>query len=68
MYNADRVRKVIRRLGLRGTDDATEYYRVADVISDLRHFCDSKDIDFEQELQMAETYYVNECEEETAND
>lgn len=65
MYNVDRVNKVKNLLGLRGTDDSKEYYRVADVISDLRHFCDSRDIDFEQELQMAETYYVNECEEET---
>ena len=55
MDNAGRVRKIVRRLGLRGNDDALEWYRVADVISDLRHFCDVKNIDFNQELQMAET-------------
>jgi len=66
MDNAGRVRKIVRRLGLRGNDDALEWYRVADVISDLRHFCDVKNIDFDQELQMAETYYTNELEEEGA--
>ena len=66
MDNAGRVRKIVRRLGLRGNDDALEWYRVEDVISDLRHFCDVNNIDFDQELQMAETYYTNELEEEGA--
>ena len=66
MNNAGRVAKIERLLGLCGNDTDGEYYRVADVITDLRHFCKAKGIDFEQEQEMAETYYLDECEEETA--
>ena len=64
MDNAGRVAKVERLLGLRGNDTKKEYYRVADVITDLRHFCNAKGIDFDQEQEMAEDYYLDECEEE----
>lgn len=63
MFNPDRVKKIVRHLGLRGRDTDSEYYRVADVISDLRHFCDAKGIDFDGELDMAETFYETECRE-----
>ena len=64
MDNAGRVAKVVKHLGPRGNDTDSEYYRVADVITDLKHFCDAKGVDFEQELEMADTYYLDECEEE----
>ena len=66
MDNQGRVKKIIKRLGLRGNDNSTEYYRVADVLTDLRHFCDAKGIDFDQEMRMADTYYISELEEEIA--
>ena len=66
MDNKARVKKITKRLGLRGNDNSTEYYRVADVVTDLKHFCDSKGIDFDQEMRMADTYYMSELEEEMA--
>ena len=66
MDNPGRVRKVRKLLGLRGNDIDTEYYRVADAVTDLMHFCDSKGIDFDQEMRMADTYYISELEEEVA--
>ena len=66
MDNPARVKKIKKLLGLRGNDTNTEYYRVADVVTDLMHFCDSKGIDFDQEMRMADTYYVSELEEEVA--
>ncbi|BCV02070.1 MAG: hypothetical protein CM15mV49_340 [uncultured marine virus] len=38
MNNKDRAKKIKSILGLRGKDTDKEYYRVADVICDLRHF------------------------------
>ena len=38
--NKDRADRIKRMLGLRGNDNDKEYYRVADVIADLKHFCD----------------------------
>ena len=64
MDNPGRVRKVKKLLGLRGNDTDAEYYRVADVVTDLMHFCDSNGIDFDQEMRMADTYYVSELEEQ----
>ena len=64
MDNPGRVRKVRKLLGLRGNDTDTEYYRVADVVTDLMHFCDSKGIDFDQEMRMADTYYASEIQEQ----
>ena len=66
MDNPARVKKIKKLLGLRGNDTNTEYYRVADAVTDLMHFCDSKGIDFDQEMRMADTYYISELEEETA--
>ena len=66
MDNPARVKKIKKLLGLRGNDTNTEYYRVADAVTDLMHFCDSKGIDFDQEMRMADTYYISELEEEVA--
>lgn len=64
MDNPQRVAKVRRILGLRGNDNQKEYYRVADVLTDLRHYCDSQNIDFDQEMTTSETFYESECEEQ----
>ena len=66
MDNPARVKKIKKLLGLRGNATNTEYYRVADAVTDLMHFCDSKGIDFDQEMRMADTYYISELEEEVA--
>ena len=60
----DRVKKIKNLLGLRGADSENEYYRVADVLCDLKHFCDSKKINFHDELYMSETFYKQEREYE----
>ena len=64
MDNPQRVAKVRRILGLRGNDNSKEYYRVADVLTDLRHYCDSQNIDFDQEMTTSITFYESECEEQ----
>ena len=60
--NPKRVRKVKRLLGLKGNDTKSEYYRVSDVLCDLKHFCDSKGIEFEKEMRLADMYYAKEQE------
>ena len=64
MDNPARVAKVRRILGLRGNDNQKEYYRVADVLTDLRHYCDDQNIDFDQEMTTSITFYESECEEQ----
>ena len=64
MDNPQRVAKVRRILGLRGEDNEKEYYRVADVLTDLRHYCDTQNIDFDQEMTTSITFYESECEEQ----
>ena len=63
MNNKDRALKVKKLLGMQGEDSENEYYRVADVLCDLRHFCDAKKINFYDELDMSETFYEQEREE-----
>ena len=58
----DRVKKIKNLLGLRGADSENEYYRVADVLCDLKRFCDAKKINFHDELYMSETFYEQEKE------
>ena len=60
MTNKKRANKIKKLLGLRGNDNNKEYYRVADVICDLMHYCDHNKIKFEQEYNMAQTYYNDE--------
>ena len=64
MDNDKRAEKISRILGLKGNDTDTEYYRVADVLTDLRHYCDKMGVDFDDEADMAVTYYESEREEE----
>ena len=58
--NSKRVLKIKRLLGLKGNDTKSEYYRVADVLCDLKHFCDSKGINFDKEIQIANLFYTTE--------
>ena len=60
MNNKERVKKIKNLLGLRGADSENEYYRVADVLCDLRHFCDAKKINFNHEIDMSELFYDSE--------
>ena len=60
MTNKKRANKIKKLLGLRGNDNNKQYYRVADVICDLMHYCDHSKIEFEQEYNMAQTYYNDE--------
>ena len=62
MNNKERVKKIKNLLGLRGADSENEYYRVADVLCDLKHFCDAESIDFDNEMDMAQTYHEDERE------
>ncbi len=43
-------------------DYENNYYRVADVLCDLKHYCDKFKIDFDQESKMSEIYYDDEVE------
>ena len=40
MTNKERADKIRKLLGLQGKDTDNEYYRVADVIFDLKQYCD----------------------------
>jgi len=64
MTNEERVNKIKKLLGLVGKDTEEEYYRVADVLCDLRHFCDAESIDFKDEVAQSEEFYENEKEAE----
>ena len=65
MNNKNRIKKVKRLLGLiedkaEALDDETHYYRIADVVCDLQHYCDKYAIDFDQEIRMADVFYKDE--------
>tara|TARA_R100000781_G_C4050118_1_gene117249 strand:- start:422 stop:676 length:255 start_codon:yes stop_codon:yes gene_type:complete len=65
--NKDRINKVKRLLGLtidedKRKDDKKHYYRVADVICDLKHYCDKFKIDFSNEIRMSNIFYEEEIE------
>ena len=61
MTNKERVIKIKKLLGLQGEDE-NEYYRVADVLCDLKHFCDANNINFNEEAFMSEEFYISEKE------
>ena len=61
--NGDRANKIERILGLQGNDTDKEYYRVADVICDLKHFCNKNNIDFDSEWELSDQFYVTETGE-----
>ena len=63
--NNNRIKKVKRLLGLiedknNAVDDETHYYRIADVLCDLHHYCDKHKINYDNEIRMASTFYENE--------
>ena len=68
MTNKDRANKIKKLLGLQGEDNDSAYYRIADVICDLQHYCDyykkhpdyEDDIDFDNELETGRFYYLQE--------
>lgn len=60
MNNKDRYLKIKNILGLKGEETDEKYYRVADVLCDLKHFCDAESIDFDNEVDMAQKFYENE--------
>ena len=68
MTNKDRANKIKKLLGLKGNDNKKEYYRVADVLCDLMHYCDRNQyfkpdddkIDFDNEYNMAIRFYNSE--------
>ena len=69
--NKDRADRIKRMLGLCGEDDDKEYYRVADVICDLRHYCNYYKVDFEgeevtwdNEMRVADLHYNREIVED----
>ena len=65
--NKDRAEKIERLLGLRescGEDLENEYYRVADVLCDLQHYCEINDKDFNEEMELAKTFRSWETENE----
>jgi hypothetical protein len=63
MNNKDRALKVKKLLGMKGKDTENEYYRVADVLCDLKHFCDEFKIDFNEEIEQSEVFYQEESEQ-----
>jgi hypothetical protein len=63
--NKDRADKIERLLGLRescGEDLENEYYRVADVLCDLQHYCEINGKDFNEEMELAKTFRSWEIE------
>ena len=68
MNNKDRALKVKKLLGMQGEDSENEYYRVADVLCDLKHFCDEFRIDFNEEVEQSEIFYQNELDNQKESD
>ena len=63
MTNKDRVDEIQRLLGLQD-DGKAEYARVADVLCDLRHYCDAHNINFNEEKFRSEEYYEAERDQD----
>ena len=71
MTNKERADKIRKLLGLQGKDTEDQYYRVADVICDLKHYCDfyehheknEDDLDFDEELRRGLEFYEMENED-----
>ena len=57
--NKDRANKIKKLLDLQD-DEKAEYVRVADVICDLRHYCDLHKIDWQNEWSVSEEFYDDE--------
>lgn len=65
--NKDRALKVKRLLLLdenkHEKDQDNSYPRVADVIADLRHYCDHFNLNWQKEIELSESHYEEESEE-----
>ena len=65
MDNEKRAKRIEKALYLGGQKDkGNQYCRVADVITDLRHFCDRQGINWEDEIAMSEIFYESEIKYE----
>ena len=72
--NRDRADKIKKLLGLQGEDTEEQYYRVADVICVLKHYCDyhkhhegkNLTLDFDEEFERGVECYDREKSEEVA--
>ena len=61
MTNKERVERIKKTLSLgEQKDKGNKYYRVADVLSDLRHYCDETNIDWFDEVNTADLFYDEE--------
>ena len=61
MDNEKRAKRIEKALYLGGQKDkGNQYCRVADAITDLRHFCDRQGINWEDEIVMSEIHYESE--------
>ena len=71
MTNKERADKIRKLLGLQGDDTEDQYYRVADVICDLKHYCDfyehheseEDNLDFDEEFARGMDFYEMEEKE-----
>ena len=61
MTNKERAERLKKALSLGEQEDkGNKYYRVADVLSDLRHYCDENNIDWFDEVTLSHLYYDKE--------
>jgi hypothetical protein len=61
MKDEKRAKRIEKALSLgKQKDKGNQYYRVADVVTDLRHFCDREGISWGDEIAMSEIYYESE--------
>lgn len=55
------VRRVGRTIGRRARNDDTTYVgAVRDLLTDIRHYCDAKGLDFHERLKVSREVYLEE--------
>ena len=71
--NKDRTENIYRLMlvflqyyGFEQSEADSEEWYIRDLLCDLKHFCDEYGIDFENQLRIAEMFYDEEVEEESA--
>ncbi len=61
MNNKERAERIKKALSLGEQEDkGNKYYKVADVLSDLRHYCAENNIDWFDEVNLSDLYYDKE--------
>ncbi len=61
MDNEKRAKRIEKALSLgERKDKGNQYYGVADVITNLHHFCDRQGINWKDEIAMSEIFYESE--------